>query len=83
MRSARAFTLVELLVVVAIIALLLALLLPAMQRAKEATRTAVCLSNLRQIGHPVVLYRKDNYGWFTPCEVYIPGTASHPEVVTW
>ena len=44
-----AFTLVELLVVIAIIAMLVTLLLPAVQAAREAARRASCLSNLRQV----------------------------------
>lgn len=48
--SRRAFTLVELLVVVAIIGILLAILMPAVQAAREASRQAKCRSNLRQIG---------------------------------
>ena len=45
----RAFTIVELLVVIAIIALLIALLLPAVNAAREAARRASCKSNIRQI----------------------------------
>jgi prepilin-type N-terminal cleavage/methylation domain-containing protein/prepilin-type processing-associated H-X9-DG protein len=47
---ARGFTLVELLVVIAVIGILIALLLPAVQAAREAARRASCLKNHRQIG---------------------------------
>ncbi|MEO0715954.1 MAG: DUF1559 domain-containing protein [Planctomycetota bacterium] len=49
-RSGNAFTLLEVLVAVSIVAVLVALLLPALRHAREATRTATCGSNLRQIG---------------------------------
>jgi len=57
----RAFTLVELLVVLAIIAILAALLLPAVSRAKESGRGAACISNLRQVGVALQLYVDENH----------------------
>ncbi|MEM9083685.1 MAG: DUF1559 domain-containing protein [Planctomycetota bacterium] len=58
----RAFTLVELLVVVAIIGLLIGLLLPAMSGARTAALSAQSASNMRQIGLAFHLYMDDNDG---------------------
>jgi prepilin-type processing-associated H-X9-DG protein/prepilin-type N-terminal cleavage/methylation domain-containing protein len=60
----RAFTLVELLVVIGIIGLLVGLLLPALNKARVISRTAYCLSNLRTIGFAMAMYEDEKKGYF-------------------
>ena len=62
----RAFTLVELLVVVAIIGLLISILLPALSKAKDAARAVVCQANLHQIHLGVKYYQSDFKNWVPP-----------------
>jgi prepilin-type N-terminal cleavage/methylation domain-containing protein len=64
--SIRGFTLIELLVVVSIIGLLVAILLPALSIARETSRTAGCLSNLRQVGQVTGNYSSDYKGYMFP-----------------
>ena len=58
------FTLLEILVVVAIISILASMLMPALQKAREKARQAVCMSNLKQIGLASFMYSDDYNGWW-------------------
>ena len=63
-RTRRGFTLVELLVVVAILALLLAILMPAIAGARKLAGRVVCASGLRQMGTMALFHAEDFEGWF-------------------
>jgi prepilin-type N-terminal cleavage/methylation domain-containing protein/prepilin-type processing-associated H-X9-DG protein len=64
MRRPRAFTLVELLVVIGIIAVLIGVLLPVLSRAQKTARKTSCLSNQRQLIMALTMYCQENDGYF-------------------
>ncbi len=64
MTTRRAFTLIELLVVISIIALLIGITFPALGQARETSRRAKCLANLKSLGQGFVLYMNDSKGLF-------------------
>ena len=79
-RHIQAFTLIELLVVISIIALLIALLLPALSRAKEATRRISCANNLAQAHIAQVGWASDHDGRFVEGQPVWPFTGHY---ATW
>jgi prepilin-type N-terminal cleavage/methylation domain-containing protein len=74
MTSRRAFTLVELLVVIGIIAVLISILLPTLQMAREHAKNVQCLSNLRSCGQALYMYAHQNKGMFPPMALQSPET---------
>ncbi|MBN1446208.1 MAG: prepilin-type N-terminal cleavage/methylation domain-containing protein [Candidatus Omnitrophica bacterium] len=74
MERKSGFTLIELLVVVAIIAILAAMLLPALSKARERARQAVCMNNLKQLGLVVLMYMEDYQGYPWTSQMYVGST---------
>jgi len=75
----RGFTIVELLVVIAVIGILAALLLPAVQAARESARRSQCTNNLKQLSLGLLQYESSN-GCFPPAEIHsraVNGTCPH------
>jgi prepilin-type N-terminal cleavage/methylation domain-containing protein len=81
-RRAAAFTLVELLVVVAIIGLLMAILLPSLDKAKQAAKAVGCLSNIRQIGVGLSSYTTEYSGLY-PSVLTRPGGPYDDASLSW
>ncbi len=78
-RTGRGFTLMELLITVAVIGVLAVLIIPAAGRAMDSAKSAACVGNLRSLGAAIATYQSEN-------QYIIPGDDagfSNPQNITW
>ena len=78
----KKFTVIELLILVAIIAILTSLLLPALKVARERSKMAVCKNNMKQIHYALFMYQDDNNGYFPYSRITNPNQYSWDDLLS-
>ena len=79
----RKFTLIELLIVIAIIAILAAMLLPALNKAREKARSIQCINNQKQIGMALNFYQNEFNGFVLPAKLASSATYAYNGQLFW
>ena len=77
----RVFTLIELLITIAIIAVLAGMLLPALKHARDMAKTTACMNNLKGFGVAVASYTNDNHDFFP--EKILTGNYNETKATCW
>jgi prepilin-type N-terminal cleavage/methylation domain-containing protein len=77
----RAFTLVELLVVIGVIGVLIGLLLPSLNKAQAQALKIKCMANMQQIGQAMLIYAEQNDGFLFPPNKGWPSQTTTPNVI--
>ena len=80
-RRTQIFTLIELLIVIAIIAILASMLLPAIGKARETAKGIACINNLKQLGNGYIMYAGDYNDWLPAC--FLSGQGGYSGAVGW
>ena len=79
----RGFSLIELLIILAIITILAGFLFPVLAKARESARGAVCISNFKQVGAATMLYLADYNDQFTPVNQQLVDVPNSRNDRTW
>jgi len=81
-KPSRGFTLIEILVVIGIVAVLIGILIPVLSSARKTAKSAVCMSNMRQLATATTSYQNDNNRHF-PQPSRDNGITSDPDKAVW
>ncbi|MBO4620738.1 MAG: prepilin-type N-terminal cleavage/methylation domain-containing protein [Victivallales bacterium] len=79
----NAFTLIELLTVIAIIAILAGMLMPAVSKARSKAQSVACVNNLKQVGLAANMYVNDNKEFFPLAALNMMDESNHLKAVGW